>query len=367
MPMSTPTRRTFLQTAVAAITSLFLPRTLRAEGRPRFWFLHTETGASWPVDNPVTWALANAHQPILERARERLVTLDAADPQRVIRLVVRRCRLNLLELQSGRVVVHHWGQQGQGDLRPFFKQHGLARKSVQVALIDRKRETATVQTGDALLYGERLAEKFPLGMYLEKWRRRAIEEPNDWTPAPYSGSNYCWEGVEQGFVPWAVLKSAWRHEDAPLCQNCDKPTVLTAFGYFVCGFYKQGPIVVRICPLCRSSFEDHSPWDGPGWMIANLDESLLPSCEIMFGHPVRYTLPWTPEGQVHELNLRLVRCLNEIDGRCRFFADTSGHIGRMGERGSVTLPPFDGPVDGLEAWCHRAVRLLQEEDGGGQP
>jgi hypothetical protein len=68
-------------------------------------------------------------------------------------------------------------------LRPFFKQHGLATKGVQVALIDRKRELTTVQTGDALLYGERLAEDFPLAVYLEKWQRRAIEEPDDWTPA----------------------------------------------------------------------------------------------------------------------------------------------------------------------------------------
>jgi hypothetical protein len=42
------------------------------------------------------------------------------------------------------------------------------------------------------------------------------------------------------------LKSAWRHENALLCQNCDKPTILTDFGYFVCGFYKRGPEAVRI-------------------------------------------------------------------------------------------------------------------------
>jgi hypothetical protein len=143
-PMSFPTRRTFLQTVLAAVASLFLPRGVRAGGRPGFWFLHTETGASWPVTDPVTWALANAHQPILERARERLVTLDTTDPQRVIRLVTRRCKLNLLELRPGRVVVHFWGSQGQGDLRPFFKRHGLATKGVRVTLIDRKREASTL-------------------------------------------------------------------------------------------------------------------------------------------------------------------------------------------------------------------------------
>ena len=78
MPVSTPTRRTFLQTALAAAASLCLPRFLRARAKPRsFWFLHTASGESWAVDDPVVWSLEKARQPILERARERLVTLDA--------------------------------------------------------------------------------------------------------------------------------------------------------------------------------------------------------------------------------------------------------------------------------------------------
>jgi len=224
-----------------------------------FWFLHTPTGQSWAVDDPVAWLLENARQPILERARERLVTLDAADPQRVIRLVVRRCQLNLLELRPGRVIVHHWGQ-GRADLRPFFKNHGLARKGIQVALIERKRELTTVQTGDDFLFGERLTERFPLGGYMDKWRRRAIEEQDDWQPAPCSGSNYCWEGVEERWIPWRVLKSAWRHENAPLCQNCDKSTLLLSFGYFVCGFYKRA----RFWTWASSSASTRSATAGAG-------------------------------------------------------------------------------------------------------
>ncbi len=303
--MSFPTRRTFLQTAVAAVASFLLPKRLRAGEHSRsFWFLHTPTGESWPVDDPVAWALANAQQPTLERALAGLRKLTPADDQRIIRLLVRRCQVNLIEIHLGRVVVHFWGQQGQGNLRPFFKAHSLARNSVRVILIDRKREAATVQSGDDFLYGERMTEEFPLGVYLEKWQRRAVEEPDDWTPAPCSASNYCWEGVEQRRIPWRVLKSAWRHENAPLCQNCDQPTLLTAFGYFACGFYKRGPKVVRVCPLCSSRFEDDSPWDGPEWMRANLDEPLLPSADLMFGHPVKWTLPWTAEGQAHQLKLR---------------------------------------------------------------
>jgi hypothetical protein len=301
--MSAPTRRTFLQTAVAAAASPFLPRFLLTRGNS-FWFLHTPTGESWPAADPVTWALANARQPILERASAGLLKLTPADDQRIVRLVTRRCKLNLLEIGPGRVVVHFWGSQGRADLRPFFKAHGLARKGVQVALIDRKRELTTLQAGDAFLYGERLAEEFPVRVYLEKWRRRTTEEPDDWTPAPCSGSNYCWEGVEQRRIPWRVLKSAWRHENASLCQNCDRPTHLTAFGYFACGFYIRAPRVVRICPACGSRFEDHSPWDGPEWMLAHLDEPLLPSADPMFGHPVKWTLPWTAEGQAHQVKLR---------------------------------------------------------------
>ena len=51
--MSFPTRRTFLQTAVA---SFFLPKRLRAGEHSRsFWFLHTPTRETWAVDDPVTW------------------------------------------------------------------------------------------------------------------------------------------------------------------------------------------------------------------------------------------------------------------------------------------------------------------------
>jgi hypothetical protein len=238
-PLSTPSRRGFLKAAGNATS---------------FWFLHTETGESWAVDNPVSWSLANAQQPVLERAREGLLNLTPADNIRIIRLVTRRCRLNLIEIRPNRVVVHFWGKTtsdmkrqdgqlnfirrpgGQGDLRPFFKRHGLARKSIKVTLIDRKREAGTVQSGDDFLYGERLPRLFwPLDVYWVrvywgKWQRRHIDEPDDWTAAPCSWSNFCWEGVKQRYIPWRVMKSAWRKENAPLCQNCDKPTILITFG-----------------------------------------------------------------------------------------------------------------------------------------
>ena len=78
--MSTPTRRTFFKTVLAAAASLFLPRVLLARGNSRsFWFLHTPTGDSWPVADPVTWALANSQQPILARGSAGLRKLTPAD------------------------------------------------------------------------------------------------------------------------------------------------------------------------------------------------------------------------------------------------------------------------------------------------
>src|ERR1700677_2802165 len=176
--LSTPNRRKFLGTVIAAAASLILPK-IRAEGgSPRsFWFLHKPSGQSWAVDEPVAWSLDNASHPFLERAKERLIMLDAADPQRAIRVVTRRCKLDVIELQPGRVVVQYWGQQGHGDLRPFFKLHGLARNEIEVVLIDRKRDATTILSGDDFLYGNKLAEAFPVEQYSSKSQKRQIEEP----------------------------------------------------------------------------------------------------------------------------------------------------------------------------------------------
>jgi hypothetical protein len=295
MPVSTLTRRTFLQAALAATASLFLPRVLLAgRNRRSFWFLHTPTGESWAVDDPVAWCLESAGQPILERARERLVTLDAAYPERVIRVVVRRCKLNLIELRPGRVVVHHWGQQGQGDLRPFFKQHGLATKGVRVALLDRKREVSTRRHGDDFLFGQRLAPFWPWRVYWTKWQRRAVGEPDDWTAAPHTWSGFAWKGIEPNRIPWAALKSAWRRTTAPLCQNCDQPTLLVNFGLPQCGFCNREALFLHACRQCHRQFQDHSidRFDVETWMVSNLDAEVLPDFILWMGKPVK----WKPLG-----------------------------------------------------------------------
>jgi hypothetical protein len=153
-----------------------------------FWFINISMGESWSVDDPVTWCLKNARQPLLARARERLLTLNAqSDPQRILNVVVRRCDLNLLEVVfPTRVIVTYWTRLV--DLRPFFKAHGLARPEVRVALVKRRDGFITLQTGEDFRYGVR--GHIPWEAYETKWDHRFKEEPDDRTAAPGTVSTY---------------------------------------------------------------------------------------------------------------------------------------------------------------------------------
>jgi len=279
-------RRHFLQKAAAAVASFFLPRSLfaRTSGH-RFHFIHTDTLNSWPVADPVKWSLDHAHEPILERAAEGLAKLTADDGDRIIRLVVRRCRLNLLEVHPEQVVVHHWSSQ-RADLRPFFKQHGLARSQVEVVLRERKNEVATTQHGDDFLFGDRLAADFPPELYLSKWASRFEQEPDDWLAAPGTSSGFAWEGVEDNRIPWTALKCAWRRASPLLCLNCDTPVILTNFGQPWTGMFNRTPRFVHVCSKCQRSFRDESVNDVSQWVVANLDAELRPDYEMVWDRRV---------------------------------------------------------------------------------
>jgi hypothetical protein len=259
----------------------------------RYFFLDASTGQSWEVADPARWCLENAHDPTLERACERLVTFDrSADPQRVVRLIVRRCRLNLIELHPERAVVHFWGKEGQADMRPFCKQHSLARQGVEVVLIDRKREVITAGPGDNFLYGERLPQDFPVDLYRRKWQRRGREEPDDGTAAPASWSSFVWDGSEPGLIPWAVLKAVWRAENSPRCPNCDGPTILKGCGRVQCGMFNWRHILRHACLGCRRRFEENVPSDLGRWLVSHLDPPLLPGFQVIWGKPNK----WQPPG-----------------------------------------------------------------------
>jgi hypothetical protein len=228
-----------------------------------------------------------------------LLKLTPADGQRIVRLVTRRCGLNLLELHPGRVVVHHWGQQGIADLRPFFKQHGLARHHVEVVLLDRKREVTTLQHGDDFLFGERLAPFWPWKVYRTKWQRRTVKEPDDWTAAPHTWSGFAWNGVEPNRIPCAALKSGWQRTTAPLCLNCDRPTLLTNFGFPWSGMFNRRPFFLRVCGRCRRLFEDRSVKDVPRWMVANPDAEVWLDYDMVWDGRKRGNRRATGEAAMH--------------------------------------------------------------------
>ena len=281
------TRRRFLKSTAAAIAALILPKSLFARTPDHFFFIHADSCNSWPVADPVAWSLANAHEPVLARAAEGLAKLTANDGERIVRLVVRRSRLNLIELQLGQVTVHHWGQH-RADLRPFFKANGLATKEIEVVLRDRKKEIITTQTGDSFLYGDRLAHDFPLDLFQEKWVRRFEREVDDWQAAPGTSSGFAWEGIEDNRIPWAALKAAWRRAAPTICQNCDTPTILVNFGLRPVGMFSRSPDFVHDCGACRRSFRDESVTDVAGWIASSLDAEAQPGYDMVWGRRMKH-------------------------------------------------------------------------------
>lgn len=282
------TRREFLQTTATIAGSFLLPQNIFASASdPDFHLIHTDTLDTWPVANPVQWSLLNAHDPILARAAEGLSKLTTSDGDRIVRLVVRRCSLNLLELQPGRVVVDHWGSN-RADLKPFFKSHRLARPEIEVVLRDRKKETVTTLTGDSFLYGIPLASDFDLELFQSKWEKRFVQESYDWQAAPGTSSRLAWDGLADGSIPWAAMKSAWRRSASVVCQICSGTTLLVNFGLRQVGMFNRAGFVEHVCGTCRRSFRDETV-DVKAWMAANLDVGVRPSDELIWGRRVART------------------------------------------------------------------------------
>lgn len=222
-------RREFLQVSAAATGSAITPTFALASPVPTCHFIHTTTLNSWPITNPAQWCLDHQHEPTLERACDGLGNLTANDADRIIRLVVRRCGLNLVEVQSNHVTVQHWSQQ-LADLRPLFKVSRLASPVVQVTLLDRKKETATYKTGSDFLFGQPIAQDFPIELFTSKWDNRFQRESGDHRAAPMTNSGFVWDGLEDGQIPWIALKSAWQRSQPTPCLNCYQPTILANFG-----------------------------------------------------------------------------------------------------------------------------------------
>ena len=281
-PLNNQTRRNFLQLTVASVVSGILPATTLAKStaRPRCYFVSDATHTYWQVEDPIQWALENANQPILERASERLKTLTAEDATRIERLLVRRCQLNLVEVASNHVTVHYWGQTGCVELKPFFKELGLARADVVVVLRERKQETIHTTTGDQYLYGEPLPSDLPKDIYATKWNKRFVQEADDLEPAPCSKSGYAWEGVPSDHIPWKALKSAWRHGAVHNCSNCDIDAMLTNFGNPQISFFGTSQKHIYSCLKCSRQFNQKPGIDFNEWTNRYLDPNVLPRYRV---------------------------------------------------------------------------------------
>ena len=279
-------RREFLQTSAAIAGSLLLPRAIFAKPSSNFHFIRCDTLNHWPVADPVQWSLEHAHEPILARAAEGLGKLSSSDGDRIMKLAIRRCSLNLLELHPGRVVVDHWGSH-RADLKPFFKTHGLARPEIDVVLKDRKKETVTTLTGDSFLYGVPITSNFDLELFVSKWESRFEQEADDWSAAPGTSSGFAWEGLADGFIPWNAMNSAWRRSAPGVCLNCSGTTLLVNFGFRQVGVFNRSGFVEHVCGACRRSFKDETV-DVKAWIMANIDAEFCPNAEIVWGKRVKW-------------------------------------------------------------------------------
>jgi hypothetical protein len=243
----------------------------------RFWFIHGQTGTTFQVDDPISWCVQHRDEGILAPARDRLVTLGPADADRIVRLVVRRCKLTLLDVRPRRVLVHFWSRESRADLRSFFKVHGLAHDGIEVMLLQRKEEFIWTRRGDDFLYGEP-HPCFPWDVYQEKWMRRNDQEADDWTQAPESLTNFSWEGLPAPFIPLAVLKCIWLREQAPDCPNCETPEVMLRFWWrrrvWVGGLNSY---LTRGCFACRRVFIEDFPGNLLEWVVKTLERGLWPT------------------------------------------------------------------------------------------
>ena len=91
----------------------------------RYYFLFRDTGRSWQISDPVAWCLDHAGTPLLAPAADRL--LESPDePDRLIRVVLRRCGLVLVSITASNILVSYWGEPAP-DVRAFAKDHRLGK------------------------------------------------------------------------------------------------------------------------------------------------------------------------------------------------------------------------------------------------
>lgn len=239
-------------------------------------FLHFPTGRCCPTDDPHQWLLDHSDDELLAPARERLL-LSPDAPERCLRVAVRRCDLALVRVVTNtQIAVRHWSDPPP-DLRAWAKALRLNRTGIQVTFENWKTGKVIVhqEAEDLLMFGERVGQNFPWGVYAAKYERRLAEERDDHDTAPASMTNFVWANRPNGTLNWSVLKAAWNAEHVE-CPNCDVPLMLTAFCWQRGILSFRSGKVVRHCFCCRRRFEvaEERPL---AWLADTLPAPLRPS------------------------------------------------------------------------------------------
>lgn len=109
-----------------------------------------------------------------------------------------------------------------------------------------------------------------------------MNEFDDLEAALGTSSGFAWDGLPDGSIPWAAMKSAWRRVAPVNCLNCFGETLLMNFGLRQVGMFNRVGFVEDVCGECRRSFRDETV-DVKAWMVANLDVDVLPEFEMVWG------------------------------------------------------------------------------------
>jgi len=102
--------------------------------------------------------------------------------------------------QPNQVTVHYWSKQ-YADLRPFFKTNDLTLPEVQITLLARRDETTAHNTRDDFLYGTKIAQEFPIELFISKWSNRFLNESDDQQASPSTESGLAWDGLADDKIP----------------------------------------------------------------------------------------------------------------------------------------------------------------------
>jgi len=264
---------------------------------PSKWLFDDQTGDFWPTEDLYRWIDDHAHGERFERAWQGLDEAD--DPDRRLRLVLRRCSFQTVEIElppagapaaelSGGdaptaaevsparaiITVQHWSTQ-HGDVRPLFKALGLPRPGNVVRRINRKKGTVSTVDATEYLYGLPPAAGLDLAVLEAKWSRRPAGGPPDWSVATTRVWRDSWPQRLAYGTPWAALEHAWSRVTPLECPNCDEPTILTGYGWQWAGMFRHVGVREYTCLTCRKRFDEPEA-DMKAWIAATIAPKFRP-------------------------------------------------------------------------------------------